>query len=295
MSEVIVEVDKNDEIIIPHQIPETNNKLQTQLNKFTDKFKSFSNDLFRTIELAHGIADLHNSKFAYATVAAAAAAAENDDDSDREKEKEINVENRKFDDDIQSPIIVESTNRTSISSNNSIYLSTLTLNNNNNVDLIRDERDFCVNKQQQTLNRTDSSTNIPDGIYISIWEVFIYLWGCIAFFIDIISDIILSVGYYSNNKKWFCALTLLFVIVPNLTLSLFSLSWYIDNYYSFKNKSKTKANSDETDIGNHRLNLEDSYDLNKNPNNSKKSTFDSITFWITTIIFLILQLDLVYK
>ena len=182
------------------------------------------------------------------------------------------------------------------SSNSSVYLSTTTLNNTN---ANQDQEDFCV---KQTLNRTDSFSNIPDGIYISIWEVFIYLWGCIAFFIDIISDIILSVGYYNNNKKWLCALTLLFVIVPNLTLSLFSLSWYIDNYYSLKNSRKS---NDEADIGNHnpnknfRATLEDSFDLNtlrnNNLNSSKKSTFNSITFWITTIIFLILQLDLVYK
>ena len=241
---------------------------------------------------------MHNSKFAYATVAAAAAAAEsNEDDDDTEKGNETNealaTANTPNDHKIINiqPTIISKNNEkeSSISSIDSVYLSTFTVNN---IDLVGDETDFCVNNKQQTLNRTDSSTNIPDGIYISIWEVFIYLWGCIAFFIDIISDIILSVGYYSNNKKWFCALTLLFVIIPNLTLSLFSLSWYIDNYYSFKNRSK-KSN-DEIDIGNTRSNLEDSIqiELNKNP---KKSTFDSITFWITTIIFLILQLDLVYK
>jgi hypothetical protein len=318
------------------------NKLQVQIHKFTDRFKTFSNDFIRTIERAHDIADLHNSKFAHATVAAAAAAAdsENTESSDDNQiletidenqnqqenqldeveqcfesvknelnyEKLINNKNnlknlidKSYLDNVEQQTTTKQLNPNDISTNSSLYLSTTTLSEPyshlNHVD-------FCI---KPNIKRTDSYSNIPDGIYISIWEVFIYLWGCIAFFIDIISDIILSVGYYNMNKRWLCALTLLFVIVPNVTLSLFSLSWYIDNYYTIKNfkKNNNNKNGDEPDLGNfnankrYRSNLDDSLDLNSHRNqdtmNKNKSTFDSITFWITTIIFLILQLDLVYK
>ena len=95
-----------------------------------------------------------------------------------------------------------------------------------------DDVDYCV-------KQSGRKKPIPDDIHISILEVFIYLWGVITFFADFITDIILSIEYYNNHKAWLGSMTLIFVIVPNVTLSLFSLSWYIDKYYS----TKTAENS----------------------------------------------------
>lgn len=422
---------QNHQKVTNRQLPSSNQKQATSnRTSFTDRFKSFSNDIMRTIELAHDVADLHNSKFAHATVAAAQAMSNenklNEDDEEEpvsQDEKTVdegtcvtesadvaqneniteakNAEQRDQTNETQSQlvdynklinnknnlkVILNETdenvtsqalnNRTDsitslittttatqkLSKSNSSILNTEEAKNEEKVPLNMhistdtiylsttniDEKpvanvsnvDFRVRRHEKRLTRSESKTQIPDGIYISIWEVFIYLWGCIAFFIDIVSDIILSVGYYKSNKKWLCALTLLFVIVPNVTLSLFSLSWYIDTYYTIKNRGKPRktngltnqplqtpnANTsphsdsyDHVDIGNTRRtsaqhhyksnHLDDTYELNslnsfndnRNSQNTastiynQKSTFDSITFWITTIIFLVLQLDLVYK
>ena len=233
---------------------------KSQIHKFSDRVKYLSNEFRRNFELAHDLVDLHNSKFAYATVAAAQAAVD---------EQQERIEDETISSDEQQHLPLSSINKI-CSLSNSNYLSTNLTANDDYTDA-----NSSLNQIDFYVKRTDSFTNIPDGIYISIWEVFIYLWGCIAFFLDIISDIILSVGYYNDNKKWLCSLTLIFVIVPNVTLSLFSLSWYIDNYNTTK---KARCNNgDDAAI------------------NNKKTTFDSITFWVTTIIFLILQLDLVYK
>ena len=94
-----------------------------------------------------------------------------------------------------------------------------------------DEPDFQVHKRP-------SKKIIPDDIHISILEVFIYLWGVITFFADLISDIILSIEYFDNKRSWLGFMTLMFTIVPNVTLSLFSLSWYIDKYYTEKQLSQ---------------------------------------------------------
>ena len=83
---------------------------------------------------------------------------------------------------------------------------------------------------------------------IAILEVFIYLWGVITFFADLISDIILSIEYFDNKRSWLGFMTLIFTIVPNVTLSLFSLSWYIDKYYQEKQLSQQKKKRSGTAV-----------------------------------------------
>lgn len=136
-----------------------------------------------------------------------------------------------------------------------------------NQDKANDEVDYRIKKGKR---------GIPDDIHISILEVFIYMWGVITFFADFITDIILAIEYYKSQKAWLGSMTLIFVIVPNVTLSLFSLSWYIDKYYS----TKPKPNPDDP-----------------NDTDNKRSSFncESVTFWVTTVFFVVFQLDLVWK
>ena len=115
---------------------------------------------------------------------------------------------------------------------------------------------------------------IPDDMHISILEVFIYLWGMTALFTDFITDIILSIEYYKNQKPWLGSMTLIFVILPNVSLSLFSLSWYMDKYRSSKNGKET---SSEIRIKNSTISC------------------NSITFWISIVFFVVFQFDLIWK
>ncbi|CAF0725215.1 unnamed protein product [Didymodactylos carnosus] len=79
------------------------------------------------------------------------------------------------------------------------------------------------------LNPTTTKLDfIPDTMTINVFEVFIYAWGVFAFFFDTVTDIILAHAYYDEGSYWLFILTLACVIVPNLTLSLFSLVWYLD-------------------------------------------------------------------
>lgn len=140
----------------------------------------------------------------------------------------------------------------------------------------KDQVDFRIKKRH--ILRNGIKIAIPDDIRISILEVFIYLWGVITFFADLISDIILSIEYYKSSRTWLGSMTLTFVIVPNVTLSLFSLSWYIDKYYAEK-----------------RIRQQNELKDNNETPAPITSTCDSITFWITTIFFVVFQLDLVWK
>ena len=70
---------------------------------------------------------------------------------------------------------------------------------------------------------------IPDTMSINVFEVFIYAWGVFAFFFDMVTDLVLAHAYYLEGAYWLFILTLMCVILPNLTLSVFSLVWYIDS------------------------------------------------------------------
>lgn len=69
---------------------------------------------------------------------------------------------------------------------------------------------------------------IPNSMTINVFEVFIYAWGVFAFFFDMVTDLVLAHAYYLEGAYWLFILTLMCVILPNLTLSIFSLVWYID-------------------------------------------------------------------
>lgn len=147
-------------------------------------------------------------------------------------------------------------------------------------DMGKDQTDFRV--KTKTVMKNGVKKKIPDDIHISILEVFIYLWGVTTFFVDLISDIILSVEYFNNDSKWLGTLTLMFVIIPNLTLSLFSLSWYIDTYNLTRNSIIHANQNGKASSSKHKRIHE-------------QSTFDKIIFWFMTVLFVVFQLDLIWK
>jgi len=93
----------------------------------------------------------------------------------------------------------------------------------------------------QPLPGTMVADFIPDTMTINVFEVFIYAWGVFAFFFDMVTDLVLAHAYYQEGAYWLFILTLMCVILPNLTLSVFSLVWYIDS-----SQLKSAANENET-------------------------------------------------
>lgn len=291
------------------------------IRHLTEKVRSFSNDIFRSIENAHEMIDLKHSNFSAATQTAAAHAAlihqnplydsnyaNNQNKENLTKsinEKEIKEESSCEDDEKESKTSYKSNSFDSSSETESNQSPKLTKpidemnireveignrvnfeNNQNNVVINEcskpskmDQIDFRTRKR--FVYKDGSKKSIPDDIHISILEVFIYLWGVITFFADLISDIILSLDYFHSSRIWLAIMTSMFVIVPNFTLSLFSLSWYIDKYVSERKLQEQKRKHQiDSDVKDSHL-----------PN----TTCQSITFWIMTVLFVVFQLDLVWK
>ncbi|CAF2614457.1 unnamed protein product [Rotaria sp. Silwood2] len=160
---------------------------------------------------------------------------------------------------------------------------------------------------------------IPDTMTINVFEVFIYAWGVFAFFFDMVTDIVLAHAYYLEGAYWLFILTLMCVILPNLTLSVFSLVWYIDSSQlkaAANDQSKTEYETShqtsycQTDDLMEKDNVEDQVDahisrIRHQPQipeeKPKKKTFHlssttaDVFTWIIRIVILVLQLDLCLK
>ncbi|CAF1322304.1 unnamed protein product [Adineta steineri] len=160
---------------------------------------------------------------------------------------------------------------------------------------------------------------IPDTMSINVFEVFIYAWGVFAFFFDMVTDIVLAHAYYQEGAYWLFILTLMCVILPNITLSVFSLVWYMDS-----NQLKAAANNQTNDeyettrqttscqtddlieremnedqVDAHMSRIRQQPQVPEEKNKEKPFQLSSATLkgftWIIRIIILVLQLDLCLK
>jgi hypothetical protein len=160
---------------------------------------------------------------------------------------------------------------------------------------------------------------IPDTMTINVFEVFIYAWGVFAFFFDMITDLVLAHAYYLEGAYWLFILTLMCVILPNITLSVFSLVWYMDSsqlkaaaneprkteyetthqttYCQTDDLIEKEKDEDQIDAHIYRIKQQPQIPEEK----IKKKTFQlsaataNIFTWIIRIIILLLQLDLCLK
>lgn len=160
---------------------------------------------------------------------------------------------------------------------------------------------------------------IPETMTINVFEVFIYAWGVFAFFFDLFTDLVLAHAYYLEGAYWLFILTLMCVILPNLTLSIFSLVWYIDssqlkaaanNQIKAENEASHQTSYSQTDDLIQKEHGEDQTDAHvsrirqvpqKPEENGKLKSFQlssttaDIFTWFIRIVILVLQLDLCLK
>ena len=85
----------------------------------------------------------------------------------------------------------------------------------------RDETQSCINRHIQY------KTDIQD---FTKFDIGVYIFSIISYICDIGSDIWICYMYYSKGDTWWFRLTLVFIILPSVTMSAFSLRWYILDY-----------------------------------------------------------------
>lgn len=73
----------------------------------------------------------------------------------------------------------------------------------------------------------DATDALPKTLRFTLLDIFGIILSICSFFIDVALDILLAIVYYRTNNEWFFTLTVCFIAVPSLTMTGFSLRWYL--------------------------------------------------------------------
>ncbi len=65
-------------------------------------------------------------------------------------------------------------------------------------------------------------------------DIFLYVFCIVSYLGDVGSDIWVAHQYYDNGDVWWFSLTVIFIVVPALVTTAFSLSWYCRDHLEMK-------------------------------------------------------------
>jgi len=98
---------------------------------------------------------------------------------------------------------------------------------------VREEVSFT--DRSATLEHGNSETTngrleLPTSqIKYSNYEVVLTVVSILSYIFDVGSDIFVAVVYYRDGDMWWFALTVVFIVVPSLTITVFSFVWYVQD------------------------------------------------------------------
>jgi len=70
---------------------------------------------------------------------------------------------------------------------------------------------------------------LPASDTYSNYEVVLTVISILSYIFDVGSDIYVAVVYYRDGDIWWFTLTVLFIVVPSLTITVFSFVWYLQD------------------------------------------------------------------
>ncbi|GAB6033201.1 hypothetical protein CHUAL_012807 [Chamberlinius hualienensis] len=87
----------------------------------------------------------------------------------------------------------------------------------------------CNSIEDETTG-TETTNNIGKKQKYGFWDgVCVFISLCTYIF-DQVTDVMVAVYFFNKAMYWYFGLTLAFVIVPSITMTVFSLTWYIQDY-----------------------------------------------------------------
>jgi len=100
-----------------------------------------------------------------------------------------------------------------------------------------DEVECCTDGQatsehesSELPEKTDDGLASPESDHTySNYEVVVTVLSILSYVFDIGSDIYLAFVYYNDGDMWWFTLTVIFIIVPSLTITIFSFVWYLQD------------------------------------------------------------------
>lgn len=91
---------------------------------------------------------------------------------------------------------------------------------------------FTDGKETLEHRKTETTScrlELPVCDAYSNYEVVLTVMSILSYIFDVGSDIYVAVVYYRDGDIWWFALTVIFVVVPSLTITVFSFMWYIQD------------------------------------------------------------------
>ncbi|XP_046919452.2 XK-related protein 6 [Dermatophagoides farinae] len=77
------------------------------------------------------------------------------------------------------------------------------------------------------LQAVDYPDSIPSYMSFTYLDILTLSFSICTFLCDLITDIVVTVFHYSNHDYWYFSLTITFIAVPTLIMTIMSLRWYI--------------------------------------------------------------------
>lgn len=106
------------------------------------------------------------------------------------------------------------------------------------------ETDHSPSRGLQVQRGTSSIQLLDDAFYESNLklDIFFTIFSIIGYFFDLGSDIFVAVAYYHTRQMWWFGLTVSFIVLPSITLTAFSLAWYVMDEKNKKANNNTNNN-----------------------------------------------------
>ena len=108
----------------------------------------------------------------------------------------------------------------------------------------KDERDVFQREREITANgspTTDEPDYPREDLPVTCIDILANIFSIGSYLLDVGSDIWMAYLYYTRQHWWWFTFTLTAVIVPSLVMTVFSLSWYIQDHRFEKKRRKTKT------------------------------------------------------
>lgn len=87
----------------------------------------------------------------------------------------------------------------------------------------------ATSEPEKSESFTDKADAINGTDTYSSYEIVFTVMSILSYIFDVGSDIYLAFVYYNEGDIWWFTLTIIFVIVPSLVITVFSFIWYIQD------------------------------------------------------------------
>jgi hypothetical protein len=88
----------------------------------------------------------------------------------------------------------------------------------------RSEGDVYDYGESHWLNE-DATDALPELLRFSLFDIFCILFSMVTYAVDLAMDLYVAYVYYDSAYIGYFVLTLVFVIIPSVTMTAFSLRW----------------------------------------------------------------------